>query len=198
MQDETGGVQVYVVDRGLPDVEVGQQVEVTGRVTVSEQHKCASVRLDKLDRLGRADLPPVMHEAAAEFDPLDASGLLVEVRGVARNYSESSGHYYVKLVNSRREIIVAIPKPQDDGQQRFDAKWLGAEILVRGVWRARQGSTGLTYVLYPSMTETVQVFHAESLPPLLRAISDLDVLGKAASVNSRVRLQGRVTAVVGR
>jgi len=193
VQDETGGVQIYA--RDFPDVDVGEQVEVTGRVSVSSDYKCASIRLDRLERLGRADLPPVIQEDAAEFDPLDASGLLVDVRGVVRNYSETSGHHYVKVVNSRREIIVAVSKY---GQERFDVELLGAEILVRGVWRAEQSSDGLSHRLYPSLQETVRVLHADPPPPASRAIADLDTLGKAVSVNSRVRLKGRVTAVVGR
>jgi signal transduction histidine kinase len=128
-QDNTDGVYV-LVPGAKPDVRVGDRVQIEG-VTGAGDY-APVVRLQRLEKLGRAELPKPEVVTAAALATGKYDSRRVEVRGIVRSASPASrtagAQLAMELRSEGKDLLVGVNDYVPASTNLVDA-----EVIVRGV-----------------------------------------------------------------
>lgn len=129
LQDDTDGVYVRI-QGPAPSASVGDRVRLEGTTEAGDY--APVVRLTRLEKLGRGELPKPEVVTAAALATGRFDSRWVEVRGVVRSAAPSSrtmeGHLAMQLRSDGKDLLIGVNEYAPDCTNLVDA-----EIVARGV-----------------------------------------------------------------
>lgn len=193
-QDSTDGI--YVSLRGpKPEVQVGDRVRIEGETRSGDY--APIVLLDRLQRIGRGELPKPEKVTAATLATGRYDSRRVEVRGIVRSAmpaqrtSTALEHLALELRSDGNDLLVRITQ-YDAG----DTNLVDAEVIVRGTaagvfsWQ-RQLLAPIVVAASDADVEVVRPSHSADLLPIV-TIRSLFHYSPGGFPQHRVRVRGQI------
>ena len=189
-QDPSGAIYFEL---GQQDIHSGQWVELTG--VTGPGGFAPEVRETSIRALGTTNLPA---PAKVELEDL-ADGHLdahwIEVEGVVRQVSGSSGHVTLSLISRRGRFEAVIPVPAD---QPIPTRLVDALVSVPGACTSVTNARGqwIGIIQHVPRLDMVRILEGAPADPFAMATTPIEAVATFAPdrlAGRRVKLQGQVT-----